>query len=142
MRRSPICVDASFVLELVTCGGYRSPVVQLWSGWRETGRPVVAPTLLHYEVSQALGRYAARGELLPDEAGQALEAALGLGISFYDDAELHRHALGLTGRLSLSTKNAAHYLALAERLGAEFWTTDRSLVQAVKGELPWVHLAE
>ncbi|HUV95399.1 MAG TPA: type II toxin-antitoxin system VapC family toxin, partial [Anaerolineae bacterium] len=101
MRRSPICVDASFVLELVTCGGYRSPVVQLWSGWRETGRPVVAPTLLHYEVSHALGGYAARGELLPDEATQALEAALGLGITFYDDAELHRQALGLTGRLSL-----------------------------------------
>jgi len=142
MRRSPICVDASFVLELVISGGYRSSVVQLWSGWHETGRPVVAPAVLQYEVSRALARYVAQGELLPDEAAQALEAALGLGITPYDDAGLHRLALELAGRLSLPTANAAHYLALAERLGAEFWTTDRNLAQAVRRELPWVHLAE
>ena len=34
----------------------------------------------------------------------------------------------------------AHYLALAQRLGAEFWTADRRLVQAVQATLPWVNL--
>ena len=142
IRRSPICVDVSFVLELVTSGGYRPAVVQLWSGWHESGRPLAAPTLLHYEASHALARYIARGELLPDEAAQALEAVLGLGITLYDDADLHRQALDLAGRLSLPTTHAAHYLALAERLGAEFWTADRRLAEAVRRELPWVHLAE
>jgi len=32
----------------------------------------------------------------------------------------------------------AHYLALAEMLGCEFWTADRRLYNAVKEELPWV----
>lgn len=34
----------------------------------------------------------------------------------------------------------AHYLALADQLGAEFWTTDRKLVRAVQPSLPWVRL--
>jgi len=33
-------------------------------------------------------------------------------------------------------------LALAERLGAEFWTADRRLCQAVAARLPWVRLLE
>jgi len=36
----------------------------------------------------------------------------------------------------------AHYLALAERLGAEMWTADRRLCQAVGAALPWVRLVE
>ena len=34
----------------------------------------------------------------------------------------------------------AHYLALAKRFDAEFWTADRRLVRAVQDELSWVHL--
>ena len=36
----------------------------------------------------------------------------------------------------------AHYLALAERLGAEFWTADRRLQQAVGATLLWVRLLD
>ncbi len=36
------------------------------------------------------------------------------------------------------TKYDAHYLALAARLGAEFWTADQRLVNTVQSALPWV----
>jgi hypothetical protein len=42
--------------------------------------------------------------------------------------------------LSLPAAYDAHYLALAERVGAEFWTTDRRLANKVREALPWVHL--
>ncbi len=32
----------------------------------------------------------------------------------------------------------AHYLALAEHLGCEFWTADKRLHNAVHEKLPWV----
>ena len=32
----------------------------------------------------------------------------------------------------------AHYLALAEMLGCEFWNADERLYNTVKDELPWV----
>ena len=139
MRDSPICVDASLVLRLLGAGAYDAPVVQLWRGWHENGRSLVAPALLYYEVSNALHRYAAHGELLPQEAAEALEAALGLDIALTGDADLHRRALELAQRLSLPATYDAHYLALAERLGAEFWTSDRQLARAVQPALPWVH---
>jgi len=53
---------------------------------------------------------------------------------------LHRRALQLAEALSLPAAYDAHYLALAERVGAEFWTTDRRLANKVREALPWVHL--
>ncbi|MCU0571091.1 MAG: type II toxin-antitoxin system VapC family toxin [Oculatellaceae cyanobacterium Prado106] len=42
--------------------------------------------------------------------------------------------------LGLSATYDAHYLALTERLNAEFWTCDRRLFNTVQARLPWVHL--
>jgi predicted nucleic acid-binding protein len=53
---------------------------------------------------------------------------------------LHWRAMDLAERFSLPAVYDAHYLALAERLGGEFWTADRRLVEAVQGALPWVRL--
>jgi len=139
---STVCVDASLVVRLVHSGTYEAPLVALWKEWHEAGHAVVAPTLLHYEVSNAMHRYVVHGELLPEEAAEALEAALGLGIALYGDAGLHRRALELAKHFALPAAYDAHYLALAERLGAEFWTTDHRLVKAVGAALPWVHEIE
>ena len=140
MPQSTICVDSNFVLRLVQSGSYQDHAVQLWRGWHQAGRSLVAPALLYYEVSDALRRYVVRRELLPEEAAQVLEAVLGLGIVLVEDADLHRHALVLAGRLGLSGTYSAHYLALAERLEGELWTADQRLVQEVGESLRWVHL--
>jgi predicted nucleic acid-binding protein len=79
------------------------------------------------------------GELLPAEATAALEAALGIQINVYWDGDLSRRALQLAASLPLSAAYDAHYLALAERLGADYWTGDHKLVRAVQHALPWVH---
>jgi predicted nucleic acid-binding protein len=68
----------------------------------------------------------------------ALRAALSLPLRLYGEPELHARALDLAERLSLPAAYDAHYLALADWLGAEFWTADQRLVRAVQDELPWV----
>lgn len=67
-----------------------------------------------------------------------LDIALRFEIATYEDADLRRRALKLAEALSLPATYDAHYLALAERLGAEFWTADRCLAQAAQKALPWV----
>lgn len=136
----PVCVDASFVLRLLESTDSESPSVRLWIEWHENGRPVVAPSLLYYEITNALHRYVVHGELLPEEAFELLDLSLRLGITLYRDNDLHRRALNLAKRLSLPATYDAHYLALAERLRAEFWTADKRLVKRVKKTIPWVHL--
>lgn len=143
MLNSPICVDASVVIRLVQSTRPESPVVALWREWRRLGRPLVAPTLLYYEVSNSLHRYAGRGEMTREEAHKALDLALRLRLTLFGDAELHRRALDWAGRLNLPASYDAHYLALAELFGAELWTDDRRLVHVASSAVSWVHeLAE
>ena len=142
MNNSWICIDASLVVHLVLKNRTESPVFTLWEGWLNAGRSLAAPSLLYYEVSNALHRYAVHGDMSPGDADRALEAVLELHISVYGDADLHRHAVQVARRRALPAAYDAHYLALAERLGAEFWTLDRRLYNAVKEALPWVRLVE
>jgi len=137
-----VCVDASFVVPLVTRPHGDSPYPRLWREWHGAGLRPAAPTLLCYEVANALHRYVVHGALLPDEAAAALNVALDLGIAWFGDAELHQQALRMAQEQGLPAVYEGHYLALAERLGAELWTSDRRLCQAVGAVLPWVRLVE
>ncbi len=134
-----VCLDASFLVRLLESTSPDAPAVRLWRQWRGEGRLLVAPTLLFYEVANALHRYVRHGMVRPQTAQALLDQALQLGIRLYSDPDLHREALALAHELRLPAAYDAHYLALARRLNAEFWTADRRLAQAVAGRFPWVH---
>ena len=139
MRNSWICVDASLVIRLVADPNDQT-VLRLWEQWDAEGRQLAAPALLYYEVTNALFRYQKMGLMGPSSVRLALQAALSLPLHLHQDAGLHRRALDLADRFGLPAAYDAHYLALAERLGAEFWTADRRLAQAVQDAMPWVRL--
>ncbi len=136
-----ICIDASLVVGVIREGPGSRAKAQ-WQEWEGNGAAFVAPTLLYYELTNALHRYVVHGEMLPDEAARALDIALQLGITLYGDPTLHRRARELAGVLSLPAAYDAHYLALAERLGAKLWTADRRLFHNAERRFPWVHLFE
>jgi predicted nucleic acid-binding protein len=114
----------------------------LWASWEDAGIALVAPGLLHYEVANALHQYRKSGARSTVAAAASLRAALELPITLHSDGVLHERAMNLAERFSLGAAYDAHYLALAERLGAEFWTADRRLANSVRHELEWVRLAE
>ena len=140
MNGSPVCVDASFVMRLLLSEEVAVRAESLVRQWCEADRPLVAPSLLRYEVSNALFRYVAHGEISLEQALSLFDASAGLGIRLFEDEELHRRAMQLAHSLSLDASYDAHYLALAERLGAVLWTADRRLAK-VRGEgLPRVEV--
>jgi predicted nucleic acid-binding protein len=141
MNSSWLCVDANLVIRLVA-DPKDEAVRQLWEEWDDQNRQVAAPTLLFYEVSNALYRYQKLGMMGSSTVRLALRAALSLPLRLHGEADLHWRALELVERFSLPAACDAHYLAVAERLGGEFWTADRRLAQAVQADLPWVHLVE
>jgi len=112
---------------------------ELWNQWLELNYTIVAPTLIYYELSNALHRSAVAGQIAPEEADQVLAEAMNLNIRLYGDAELHQEALSLARSLRLSATYDAHYLALAQRLECNFWTADRRLYNSVQAALPWVN---
>jgi predicted nucleic acid-binding protein len=141
MSNSWLCVDANLVIRLVA-DPTNDAIQALWEDWVTKDRRVAAPTLLLYEVTNAVYRYQKLGYLSSTAAQFALEAALALPIELDGDPDLHWRALELAQTLELPAAYDAHYLALAERLGAEFWTADRHLARRVQDSLPWVHPVE
>jgi len=139
MSSSWACVDASLVVRLVVDPNDLA-VHTLWDGWERDGQSIAAPTLLFYEVSNALHRYRRADMLSGAAVRMGLQAALALPVRLYGEAELHRRALDLADRLGLPAAYDAHYLALAEWLGGSFWTADARLGRAVEGTLPWIHV--
>ena len=135
-----VCIDANFVVGLLTDNTPESSFDRLWVQWQNSKYTPVAPALIYYEVSNAFYRLLLARQLLPALAGQALDEAWNLNITLYGDAELHRQALTLARSLRLPATYDAHYLALAQRLECEFWTADRRLVNSVQATLPWVNL--
>lgn len=140
MTSGVVCIDANFVVGLLIDDIPESHFERLWIQWQDLGATAVAPALIYYEVSNAFHRLTIAGELLPEEANQLLNEALNLNITLYGDAELHREAFTLARSLKLSATYDAHYLALAQRLGCEFWTADRRLYKSVQASFPWIHL--
>jgi predicted nucleic acid-binding protein len=139
MPNSWICVDANLVTRLVIAPNDQ-PVQQLWQQWQRDSRQLAAPTLLHYEVTNALYRYQKQGLLSEEIVRIGLNAALALPIHLHGDSGLHRRALALAERFALPAAYDAHYLAVAEQLDSELWTADRRLARSVESALSWVRL--
>jgi predicted nucleic acid-binding protein len=139
MSSSWLCVDANLVLRLVADPD-DTRVQELWQRWDAERRPLAAPTLLFYEVTNVLHRYRRLGVLGAATVRSALNAALALPLHLVGEAELHGRALDLAERFSLPAAYDAHYLAVAESLGGELWTADARLAHVVQSALPWVRL--
>jgi predicted nucleic acid-binding protein len=137
-----VCVDANFVVFLVQVTSEISPFIVLWDEWQEQNNQIIAPTLFSYEVTNVFHRMNLAGQISSKEAEQLLEEALNLGITLYGDKALHSSALALARSFNLRAAYDAHYLALAERFNAEFYTSDKRLFNSVKDTLSWIHLVK
>jgi len=138
MNSSSVCVDANLVVRLVADPGDRS-VRTLWEQWDSERRLLCAPTLLYFEVTNALYRYRKATLMSASSMRLALNAALSLPIRLYGEEKFHPLAIDFAERFSLPAAYDAHYLALAQYLSAEFWSADKKLIRAVQATLPWVH---
>jgi len=104
-----------------------------------------APRLWIGETTSAIRFLLSQKELTPDEAGEAIRTIHGLRVEIMDeDEELSLRALELAGKLGQSKAYDAFYLALAEKLVAEFWTQDERLYNRCRRDLKlsWVHWIE
>ena len=94
-----------------------------------------APTLLSYEVTNAVLQAIRRDRIGPEKGREILTAFEGLDIPTVDVS--WQQTLELARTHDRSAYDAA-YLALAEESGSKFVTGDLRLYNAVKDRLPWV----
>ena len=96
---------------------------------------LLAPTLLPYEVTNAVLQAVRRDRIALETGLEILYAFEALGIPTV--AVTWQRALELAHAHDRSAYDAV-YLALAEETGSDFVTGDRRLHNAVKDRLPWV----
>ena len=96
---------------------------------------VIAPTLLAYELANALAMSARRKRITPASAAEAMDNLMALGIEL---KEMNPARVLLVALEHGLTAYDAAYVALAEAKGCSLWTGDRQLCSAVSGKLPWV----
>jgi predicted nucleic acid-binding protein len=139
---SPVCVDASFVIKLGLPEEGSDRADSLWREWCGQGNEIAAPPLLCYEITSVLCNAVYRNRLTSEEGLQVLGHLLALPIRLLAPEGLHMAACGVAIDLGQADAYDAHYLALAQSLGCEFWTGDKRLYRAVKEKMPWVRLVQ
>jgi predicted nucleic acid-binding protein len=132
-RTVRIVLDANLVMAFFFPLPYSKPASEQLKVWRRDEAELLAPTLLQYEVNNALHRILAAGVMPPPKARTALQEMQAMGIRFVPPTnELHARAWYWTDRLNQAKTYDAQYVALAELKRANFWTADRRLASGAR----------
>jgi predicted nucleic acid-binding protein len=139
MAESRVCLDASFIVALLLPERFSQAAFSLWQEWITSDVNIVAPTLLHYEVTSALYRKALQGLIAWEDHKAALEEFLSIDIEWQDFQGLTVRATELARRYQRPNTYDAFYLALAEKLGCQLWTADERFYNAVEKDCSSIH---
>lgn len=135
---SAVVVDSGIMLASVLAEAH-SEKARALIGWLiGQGATIVVPTLFLYEVVAVLRKNVYRGLLSPGEALKHRDVLLAQPVQPMIDSGLLRRAYELAEQFNRPTAYDSQYLALAERLGCEFWTADERLFNATNQQLKWM----
>jgi len=137
-----VCVDASFIVAMLTPERYTTLATARWKAWIEGDQRILAPALLAYEVTSALHRMVVQEAIKPEDSRVALQQFIAMDIEFIHLPELHIKASELAKRFNRPNVYNAHYLALARHLACPLWTADERLYNTVKEKFEWIKWVE
>ncbi len=139
MERKEVVVDASVVVKWFVEEEYSREANLLRDAYANGLIDVAAPTLLPYEVLNALKYSGAFGEEELKEVAVALED---FQITLFDlKGELAVKSIELAMRRGLTIYDAS-YIALAQILNAELYTADEKLIRKTQGMNIAKHIAQ
>lgn len=103
------------------------------------GDSLHAPILLRYEMVAVARKAVYQQRVTPAQGIAARNEMLNYAISLYFDDTLLKRAYELATKFKRPTAYDAQYLALAEHLSCDFWTTDERLYNAIKDDFQQIH---
>ncbi len=135
-----VVVDASFIVKLLVNEEDSYLAEALVQTWDNDGIRMVAPHLLHYEVSNVLHQKVRAGQMTVQDAAGLIEDLVAHGIELFSANVFHENAIQLASRFNRRAVYDSHYLALALALDCDFWTADERFYQSVTDNVPKVRL--
>jgi predicted nucleic acid-binding protein len=134
-----ICIDASVAAKWFFAEEHSAQASGLLRTALEAAEPIIAPPLLPSEVANILRQRMRQGQLDRAAALAVLARFLAIPITLRVPESLYDRALVLADEYNLPAVYDAHYVALAELLGATLWTADQRLLRILAGRLSFVH---
>ena len=131
-------IDASLVLKWYLADEeFGETSLRLLQRYLDDEIELLAPTLLEYEILNALVYAQRKGRIEPENISLALEGFFDLGMDLAPVANLFPRILFFCQNYKCSAYDSS-YLALAEAEGIDLITADRKLFATVKTDLKWV----
>ncbi len=136
-----IVIDANIGIALAVHLPYSNTAEQCMSAWSARRARLFVPLLWEYECVTGLRRAVAFHLITEEESFLAVERFERLGLrKIAPQVELHERSLFWAAKLGQAKAYDGQYLALAEKLEAEFWTADERLRNAAgQAGARWVH---
>ena len=128
-----VVVDASLAVKWLVEENDSDRADRILETWESQDIRVAAPSLMPFEVTNALHRRVVRGDLTVEMAAGLIDSLFFSRLELHETQHLHRGALELASRLGQGAAYDSHYLALAETLGCELWTADEKFFRAARG---------
>mgnify|MGYP000894095573 CR=1 FL=1 len=117
-----------------------NPFFSLLDSWIRDSVEIVVPSLLRFEVASVIWTNEKNGAIPSGGSETILKFLNQFPIRYSDAAADQIRAIEFARQFSLGKADDTHFLAVAERLDAHFWTADKRLFNAVSHHLDWVHL--
>ena len=136
-----LVVDSNFIVRLLSRGS-NSRYGFLWREWETDGIAVIAPALLAYEVTNAFWQLEQSGELSTAKVVDSVNSMNELELELISLDQTHVRALEIVRRFPERKAYDSHFLALADLLKCELWTTDAKMRNRVGRQFPWVRLVD
>jgi predicted nucleic acid-binding protein len=137
--KNSIIVDASIALKWVLNEIDSTTALALLTDWNKVGTIIRAPALLAYEITNTLYQSVRTNRITINTAKDSLNLiTTTVELDFSAPSTIHIRAMELAKQFNLSATYDAHYLALAERVGCDLWTSDTRMWRMVKEHLSWV----
>jgi predicted nucleic acid-binding protein len=134
-----VVVDASIAVKWVVTEPDSDRATELLRAWIADDARLVVPPHFFVECAAVLNKRVRRNELRREDALALFLTLQATEVVIYGDPLLSHQALAAAGRYQLGSVHDAHYIALAELYGAQFWTADDRLCNALGGRAPFVH---
>lgn len=133
-----IVVDSGILIASVFMETYTEQAKALLERWQQSNIQLAAPRLFHYEIVAVTRKAAFQKRITPQRALEARDYLLSYPVEMYVDLALLKRAYEFATQFNRPSAYDSQYLAVAERLNCEFWTTDERLFNAVQSQLSWV----
>jgi predicted nucleic acid-binding protein len=129
---SQLCIDASVALLWILPAQQSLLADSLLQKWDGDGIEIISPPLFDIEITSVLHKYLRLKILLPEQGEQAYQLYRDLDVTILSPPELSMKAWLLAKEYYQVHALDMQYLALAELVGCEFWTADKTLFNNLK----------